>query len=130
MCILFFFLRIRRPPRSTRTDTLFPYTTSSDLGGCRLMLDLRRAIPHLDIGDGVRAAVVAQQQRITLGEFADVFGGGADAHQAAIGVVRLTRRYALGDDGGPAVSTEVDHLGAGVRSEGHTSEHQSLMPIS
>src|SRR3546814_13697260 len=22
----------RRPPRSTRTDTLFPYTTSSDLG--------------------------------------------------------------------------------------------------
>src|SRR3546814_17762998 len=25
MC--FFFLRIRRPPRSTRTDTLFPYTT-------------------------------------------------------------------------------------------------------
>src|SRR3546814_16893720 len=25
--ILFFFLRIRLPPRSTRTDTLFPYTT-------------------------------------------------------------------------------------------------------
>src|SRR3546814_7989806 len=25
MC--FFFLMIRRPPRSTRTDTLFPYTT-------------------------------------------------------------------------------------------------------
>src|SRR3546814_12381679 len=23
----FFFLRIRRPPKSTRTDTLFPYTT-------------------------------------------------------------------------------------------------------
>src|SRR3546814_11565469 len=31
MCIsyycLIFFLMIRRPPRSTRTDTLFPYTT-------------------------------------------------------------------------------------------------------
>src|SRR3546814_13844007 len=27
MCSAFFFLRIRRPPRSTRTDTLFPYTT-------------------------------------------------------------------------------------------------------
>src|SRR6056297_1328737 len=25
--VLIFFLRIRRPPRSTRTDTLFPYTT-------------------------------------------------------------------------------------------------------
>src|SRR3546814_13776351 len=26
-CFLFFFVMIRRPPRSTRTDTLFPYTT-------------------------------------------------------------------------------------------------------
>src|SRR3546814_11121530 len=25
--VLVFFLMIRRPPRSTRTDTLFPYTT-------------------------------------------------------------------------------------------------------
>src|SRR3546814_12756241 len=25
--VLFFFLMIRRPPRSTRTDTLLPYTT-------------------------------------------------------------------------------------------------------
>src|SRR3546814_13279848 len=25
--VFFFFLRIRRPPRSTRTDPLFPYTT-------------------------------------------------------------------------------------------------------
>src|SRR3546814_1229062 len=27
LCLVFFFLMIRRPPRSTRTDTLFPYTT-------------------------------------------------------------------------------------------------------
>src|SRR3546814_17368036 len=27
MTSVFFFLMIRRPPRSTRTDTLFPYTT-------------------------------------------------------------------------------------------------------
>src|SRR3546814_8149272 len=26
-CVCFFFLMIRRPPISTRTDTLFPYTT-------------------------------------------------------------------------------------------------------
>src|SRR3546814_2027324 len=35
MLCYFFFLIIRRPPRSTRTDTLFPYTTlfrSTDLG--------------------------------------------------------------------------------------------------
>src|SRR3546814_14129412 len=35
--VLFFFLMIRRPPRSTRTDTLFPYTTlfRSDSSGHR-----------------------------------------------------------------------------------------------
>src|SRR3546814_5587184 len=27
LLFVFFFLMIRRPPRSTRTDTLFPYTT-------------------------------------------------------------------------------------------------------
>src|SRR3546814_4038032 len=27
IAVAFFFLIIRRPPRSTRTDTLFPYTT-------------------------------------------------------------------------------------------------------
>src|SRR3546814_6431671 len=27
VCSFIFFLMIRRPPRSTRTDTLFPYTT-------------------------------------------------------------------------------------------------------
>src|SRR3546814_18194606 len=37
--LYFFFLMIRRPPRSTRTDTLFPYTTlfrshCRDLPGC------------------------------------------------------------------------------------------------
>src|SRR6056297_3807281 len=38
---LFFFLMIRRPPRSTRTDTLFPYTTlfrsrSTSAARCRV----------------------------------------------------------------------------------------------
>src|SRR3546814_18602542 len=27
LCFGIFFLMVRRPPRSTRTDTLFPYTT-------------------------------------------------------------------------------------------------------
>src|SRR3546814_1925352 len=35
ICTLLFFVMIRRPPRSTRTDTLFPYTTlfRSPIGG-------------------------------------------------------------------------------------------------
>src|SRR3546814_10973655 len=38
LCLLlsFFFLMIRRPPRSTRTDTLFPYTTLFRSGAERL----------------------------------------------------------------------------------------------
>src|SRR3546814_4870103 len=36
--LFFFFLSIRRPPRSTRTDTLFPYTT--------LFRSLRQLIAH------------------------------------------------------------------------------------
>src|SRR3546814_1844945 len=52
-CIaVFFFLMIRRPPRSTRTDTLFPYTTlfrsrgraRSQNGGCPVPLIRNR--PH------------------------------------------------------------------------------------
>src|SRR3546814_3204373 len=37
---MFFFLMIRRPPRSTRTDTLFPYTTL-----------FRSALAHVRDGD-------------------------------------------------------------------------------
>src|SRR3546814_4341188 len=42
MC--FFFLMIRRPPRSTRTDTLFPYTT---LFRSAVAVARRRQDPHL-----------------------------------------------------------------------------------
>src|SRR3546814_17807182 len=44
--MLFFFLIIRRPPRSTRTDTLFPYTTlfRSVLYFLRLLLSITGAI--------------------------------------------------------------------------------------
>src|SRR3546814_9950605 len=43
MCLyLFFFLMIRRPPRSTRTDTLFPYTTLfRSVHARRAVVDLR-----------------------------------------------------------------------------------------
>src|SRR3546814_2508619 len=38
---------LRRPPRSTRTDTLFPYTTlfRSSVYGCDLLYGRRRAEP-------------------------------------------------------------------------------------
>src|SRR3546814_9876369 len=45
---MFFFLMIRRPPRSTRTDTLFPYTTlfrSPYHPPCQHPRDERRKLP-------------------------------------------------------------------------------------
>src|SRR3546814_5310175 len=92
---------IRRPPRSTRTDTLFPYTTlfrsDDDAGLHRLGL--------LDVaGDLAQEAVLAGPGH------ADEQGAGlVDA--AADHLVALT--LLLGD-----------------RSEEHTSELQSLMRIS
>src|SRR3546814_15307270 len=46
---IFFFLMIRRPPRSTRTDTLFPYTTlfRSDRAG--RVVDRRQRSRHLGL---------------------------------------------------------------------------------
>src|SRR3546814_2411241 len=43
---IFFFLMIRRPPRSTRTDTLFPYTTlfRSSLPARPSCVGLRRTV--------------------------------------------------------------------------------------
>src|SRR3546814_16855682 len=45
----FFFLMIRRPPRSTRTDTLFPYTTlfRSGPGKTRAWREARSLEPRL-----------------------------------------------------------------------------------
>src|SRR3546814_16723178 len=46
--VCFFFLMIRRPPRSTRTDTLFPYTTLFRSGVQVDALVLQRAPQPLD----------------------------------------------------------------------------------
>src|SRR3546814_2802744 len=58
---LLFFLMIRRPPRSTRTDTLFPYTT--------LFRSLWLGFVNLEIKLGVRQPMEANEikQRVRRG---------------------------------------------------------------
>src|SRR3546814_12716932 len=57
---VFFFLMIRRPPRSTRTDTLFPYTTLFRSLAARILrrhaevVGLRSNFTILDADDQVR----------------------------------------------------------------------------
>src|SRR3546814_12534756 len=51
-CFCFFLMR-RRPPRSTRTDTLFPYTTL-----------FRSLCLWLRVDGGSRAAAIARLERV------------------------------------------------------------------
>src|SRR3546814_17048196 len=75
LCLLFlFFLIIRRPPRSTRTDTLFPYTT---LFRSRDREVLSRAAPD--------AVLIQRLGDDDLGEVADeavLFGDRDDCYRA------------------------------------------------
>src|SRR3546814_20831828 len=51
--VFLFFLMIRRPPRSTRTDTLFPYTTlfrSDRLAAPAMRHMIELAVPGPDAG--------------------------------------------------------------------------------
>src|SRR3546814_17555040 len=88
----FCFLRIRRPPRSTRTDTLFPYTTLF-----RSVTDLKaRDRRHELGGEGVIDAVLNEE---TVGAYAGLAG------IAELGRERpLDRRVEIGvvedDEGG------------------------------
>src|SRR3546814_11269218 len=71
----FFCLMIRRPPRSTRTDTLFPYTT----------LFRSHRVDAALTGETQRAAGVAARDRRAVGPF------GGDAERAAHIVLGLDR---------------------------------------
>src|SRR3546814_4130128 len=118
---MFFILMIRRPPRSTRTDTLFPYTTLFRSGQNKLGLknSAAKALPRLS---GPKARHVRIEHGLHLS--AELLGclGHALGHivQACGGGVR---------EG--TYEQDVELLYARTqRSEGHTSELQSLMRIS
>src|SRR3546814_16915938 len=60
---LFFFLMIRRPPRSTRTDTLFPYTTlfRSPVGRDVMVMTTDLRIAFLPLTDVAVLAVARER---------------------------------------------------------------------
>src|SRR3546814_3399547 len=116
-----FFLMIRRPPISTRTDTLFPYTTlfRSQRHRQRLGSEVH---PDRQPGHAALAARAgAQEDQDHLGLLLQG-GRGADASRAA----RHPGRVGAAAES-CVMSAACD---AAQRSEEHTSELQSLMRIS
>src|SRR3546814_6919764 len=131
---------IRLPPRSTRTDTLFPYTT--------LFRSQRREVEsHVlaRLGTAKGRAVQRDQQRQMQPAAVPGVAQLVRRHghrRAARRRLRLEEAEALGELAGHQVAQahvvhqhdEADRggrlLAAGARSEEHTSELQSLMRIS
>src|SRR3546814_2607177 len=97
---------IRRPPRSTRTDTLFPYTTLFRSHRDRIGARRRQ-------GDGIALGPVAEQR---IGNLDEAAGAVADQRIRA--------------DRAAMVEIGEDLESVADRSEEHTSELQSLMRIS
>src|SRR3546814_8076955 len=107
---------IRRPPRSTRTDTLFPDTT--------LFRSKSAVVTNsLNTADPIPGAT------ITYTIVATVAGSGSVSGLAISDDIPADTSYAQGSItlGGSALSDAAD---ADARSEEHTSELQSLMRTS
>ena len=73
-----------------------------------------RGVLDVDVREGVRAALVAHEERVALAVVARVLGALQHRHLAAVGVLRLARGDALADDRAAGVLPDVDHLRAGV----------------
>src|SRR3546814_2558568 len=113
---------IRRPPRSTRTYTLFPYTTLFRSGERQHPLDaveLVLAAARAGLFEQRHACLdQRRQQRQQGGRTVSLVGVDADPR---IRAARTYRTYARG--------IEIRITGE-LRSEEHTSELQSLMRLS
>src|SRR5690606_14305244 len=70
----------------------------ADLGGRGLVLDGGGRMPDLDVGEGVRATLLADQQRVALGMVARALGAAVDLDQAAVGVLPAPGADAFADD--------------------------------
>src|SRR3546814_6549575 len=103
---------IRRPPRSTRTDTLFPYTT---LFRSRFSAGITRNILYRNVAEPRRRDVGKHPGFVILHRVQ----GNGDSADAAVSLCRKFIR----------ISGTINAAWK-VRSEEHTSELQSLMRIS
>src|SRR3546814_5284375 len=130
---------IRRPPRSTRTDTLFPYTTLFRSAANGRRATLFKQIDQTEAqADAARAQLEAADLDVTstllraskggrVGDLTVRVGQFVQPGQRLMTVVPVNEIYVIAN----FKETQVGLLRAGqpVRSEEHTSELQSIMRI-
>src|SRR3546814_2642576 len=119
---------IRRPTRSTRTDTLFPYTTLFrslyfDVVQAQVLIHRQDTIPQgmpgtYDASEGMQAQ--APMQELVARDVREVTAAYVDIARGH-GLFHFARRQIHGSQG---------NRRCGLRSEEHTSELQSLMRSS
>src|SRR3546814_5393156 len=141
MFVLFFFLMIRRPPRSTRTDTLFPYTTLFRSVRPHAGLALRGHRPlrrdrHLLFlprhGERPLPDVADADSEVRQSEDGRLSGPAALRRRAREAHLRGAALY-QGEEPRlrrPSLCRAAVGGGLRARSEEHTSDLQSLMRIS
>src|SRR3546814_4652823 len=126
---------IRRPPRSTRTDTLFPYTTlfRSDLGRQHLEPPVL-PVDRFELVFRRLESVLRERHPLLLGEVAihQILGRDGDLADAILteflAVPAAENPEGRQDEAAARYACQEQPLL--LRSEEHTSELQSLMRIS
>src|SRR3546814_2036425 len=133
---------IRRPPRSTRTDTLFPYTTLFRSAQYKLRatsarftedgeVSLEFLAAHAAFHQALAAAAGNQRLLVIRAQLYEQYQRFRAFYSHVAGRRHLAAdhdklaEFALARDADALVETIVDHVSQ--RSEEHTSELQSLM---
>src|SRR3546814_7626277 len=126
---------IRRPPRSTRTDTLFPYTT---LFRSPMFTGVRMNIGRTAVLDTGKVQIVVSEGRFEPFDTGGFTHAGIDPAKKKYILIKSRQHFRAGFEpiakdvvmvSGPGTCTS-DYSLFPWRSEEHTSELQSLMRIS
>src|SRR3546814_2808573 len=116
---------IRRPPRSTRTDTLLPYTTLFRSVALAVEGVLLEIYPRQHGAENARGSAPQRLEGAGRGSTA-----GPPPTDRKDHVVRQHGQHAAVVDAQQRRHVDHDHVIAFARSEEHTSELQSLMRTS
>src|SRR3546814_17676430 len=82
---------IRRPPRSTRTDTLFPYTTLFRSGDAGALAGMKGTTPLVDLSDDFKDRLLGMDPDLSDFNYA------AESYDATIIIALATAK--AGSDG-------------------------------